>query len=39
MEEKLNFDDFGKKIAEGEPQAIMQSDAVREIYLGIEADA
>lgn len=31
--------DFGKKIAEGEPQAIMGSTEVREIYLGIEADA
>lgn len=31
--------DFGKKIAEGEPQAIMNSAEVREIYLGIEADA
>ena len=31
--------DFGKKIAEGEPQAIMNSTEVREIYLGIEADA
>ena len=31
--------DFGKKIAEGEPEAIMQSPEVKEIYLGIEADA
>lgn len=31
--------DFGKKIAEGEPRAIMESAAVKEIYLGIEADA
>jgi branched-chain amino acid transport system ATP-binding protein len=31
--------DFGKKIAEGEPQAIMASPEVQEIYLGIEADA
>ena len=30
---------FGAKIAEGEPQAIMQSPAVQEIYLGIAADA
>ncbi|MCB1406503.1 MAG: ABC transporter ATP-binding protein, partial [Rhodobacteraceae bacterium] len=37
--DRLIVIDFGKKIAEGEPQAIMQSDAVREIYLGIEADA
>lgn len=31
--------DFGRKIAEGEPRAIMQSREVKEIYLGIEADA
>lgn len=31
--------DFGKKIAAGEPHAIMQSPQVQEIYLGIEADA
>ncbi|PCH98738.1 MAG: ABC transporter ATP-binding protein [Rhodobacteraceae bacterium] len=31
--------DFGKKIAAGEPHAIMQSSQVQEIYLGIEADA
>jgi branched-chain amino acid transport system ATP-binding protein len=28
---------FGRKIAEGEPQAVIASDEVREIYLGIEA--
>jgi branched-chain amino acid transport system ATP-binding protein len=28
---------FGRKIAEGEPRAVMASSAVREIYLGIEA--
>ena len=28
---------FGKKIAEGEPQAVMRSDEVREIYMGIAA--
>ena len=28
---------FGSKIAEGEPQAVMNSKAVREIYTGIEA--
>ncbi len=28
---------FGKKIAEGEPQAVMRSAEVREIYLGIAA--
>lgn len=31
--------DFGKKIAEGEPKAIMQSPEVMETYLGIEAVA
>ena len=31
--------DFGRKIAEGEPRAVIASRAVREIYLGIEADA
>ena len=25
---------FGRLIAEGEPQAVMNSEAVREIYLG-----
>lgn len=28
--------DFGKIIAQGEPQAVMNSEAVRKIYLGIE---
>jgi branched-chain amino acid transport system ATP-binding protein len=28
---------FGSKIAEGDPQTVIASDAVREIYLGIEA--
>jgi branched-chain amino acid transport system ATP-binding protein len=28
---------FGKKIAEGDPQAVMRSREVREIYIGIEA--
>jgi len=36
---RLMVIDFGRKIAEGEPQAIMQSRDVKEIYLGIEADA
>jgi len=36
---RLMVIDFGRKIAEGEPQAIMQSREVKEIYLGIEADA
>jgi len=31
--------DFGQKIAEGEPQAIMASPEVQEIYLGIAVDA
>ena len=30
--------DFGVKIADGEPQAVMNSREVKEIYLGIEAD-
>lgn len=30
--------DFGKQIADGEPQAIMRSPEVQEIYLGIEAN-
>lgn len=30
---------FGKKVAEGDPTTIMESAAVKEIYLGIEADA
>ena len=29
--------DFGKRIAEGDPRAVMDSAAVREIYLGIAA--
>lgn len=37
--DRLIVIDFGKKIAEGKPQAIMQSPQVQEIYLGIEADA
>ncbi len=37
--DRLIVIDFGKKIAEGAPQAIMASREVREIYLGIEADA
>ena len=34
--ERLLVLDFGKVIADGEPQAVMRSRAVREIYLGIE---
>ncbi|WP_420586139.1 ABC transporter ATP-binding protein [Ruegeria sp.] len=37
--DRLIVIDFGKKIAEGEPQAIMESAEVKQIYLGIEADA
>ena len=37
--DKLMVIDFGKKIAEGEPRAIMNSPQVQEIYLGIEVDA
>lgn len=37
--DRLIVIDFGRKIAEGEPEAIMQSPEVQEIYLGIEADA
>ena len=31
--------DFGKKIAEGEPRAVMASKAVAEIYMGIDGEA
>lgn len=37
--DRLIVIDFGRKIAEGAPEAIMQSPEVQEIYLGIEADA
>ena len=37
--DRLIVIDFGRKIAEGEPQAIMQSPEVQAIYLGIEVDA
>ena len=36
--ERLIVIDFGRKIAEGEPKAIMDSPEVKEIYLGIDAD-
>jgi branched-chain amino acid transport system ATP-binding protein len=35
--ERLIVLDFGRKIAEGEPQAVMASPEVREIYMGIAA--
>ena len=37
--ERLIVIDFGKKIAEGEPKAIMESPEVKEIYLGVDPDA
>ncbi|MCF2873005.1 ABC transporter ATP-binding protein [Octadecabacter sp. G9-8] len=37
--ERLIVIDFGRKIAEGEPKAVMDSPEVKEIYLGIAADA
>lgn len=37
--ERLIVIDFGRKIAEGEPKATMESAKVKEIYLGIAADA
>ncbi len=37
--DRLIVIDFGRKIAGGEPHAIMESAQVKEIYLGIEADA
>jgi branched-chain amino acid transport system ATP-binding protein len=37
--DRLIVIDFGRKIAEGEPKAVMASREVGEIYLGIEADA
>lgn len=36
--ERLIVIDFGKKIAEGEPKAIMESAQVKEIYLGVDPD-
>ena len=36
--DRLIVIDFGRKIAEGEPRAIMASPEVQEIYLGIAAD-
>ncbi len=37
--ERLIVIDFGRKVAEGDPKAIMESAEVKEIYLGIAADA
>ncbi len=37
--ERLAVIDFGRKIADGDPHAVMESREVKEIYLGIEADA
>lgn len=37
--DRLIVIDFGKKIADGDPQTIMNSPEVAEIYLGIDADA
>ena len=36
--DRLIVIDFGRKIAEGDPETVMGSRTVREIYLGIEAD-
>ena len=36
--EHLIVIDFGKKIAEGDPKAIMESAEVKEIYLGVDPD-
>ncbi len=37
--EKLIVIDFGKKIAEGEPETVFNSDEVKTIYLGVAPDA
>jgi branched-chain amino acid transport system ATP-binding protein len=37
--DRLAVIDFGRKIADGDPKAVMASREVQEIYLGIEADA
>ena len=36
--DRLIVIDFGRKIAEGDPHEIMNSRAVKEIYLGVDAD-
>ncbi|MDT0683822.1 ABC transporter ATP-binding protein [Roseicyclus sp. F158] len=37
--ERLVVIDFGRKIADGDPRRTMDSDEVRSIYLGLDADA
>jgi branched-chain amino acid transport system ATP-binding protein len=37
--DRLVVIDFGAKVADGDPRATMDSDLVRAIYMGIEADA
>ncbi|MEM8801439.1 MAG: ABC transporter ATP-binding protein [Pseudomonadota bacterium] len=37
--ERIIVIDFGKKIAEGDPDTIMESPEVKEIYLGVDPDA
>jgi branched-chain amino acid transport system ATP-binding protein len=37
--DRLIVIDFGRKIADGEPRAIMASREVEEIYMGIDLDA
>ena len=37
--ERIIVIDFGKKIAEGDPETIMDSPEVKEIYLGVDPDA
>lgn len=37
--DRLMVIDFGRKIADGDPHTTMESDKVREIYIGIDADA
>ena len=37
--DRLIVINFGEKIADGDPKTVMESREVKEIYLGIEADA
>lgn len=37
--DRLIVIDFGRKIADGDPKATMASQAVQEIYMGVDADA